>query len=160
METFKAIITENNGIATAYNPDFDMAVDADCVNNAILGLSKSIEETGVAMLKNGENLPKAIDIAITPTQVVAYITTDIETKFKTLESGSVRKNISLPTWMDIRLKTNGIDASALFQEAANKKLEELSNAKPFTQLDSIEALTKYVDDELLKKFAKYYLSQL
>lgn len=54
-----------------------------------------------------------------------YFLTDVYREVQTrLGKQAVRKNISLPEWMDTKLKYLDIDASSLFQEAAMKAIKE------------------------------------
>jgi len=160
MELYKALLTQNEHGYMAYNPDFDMAVDADNVDNAVAGLKRLIEEAGILMLKSGERIPSPVALNIQPNQTAVYFSTDIDSKFKASASSSVRKNISLPSWMDIKLRTNNIDASALFQEAANAKFKEIDDTQPFVNINSLEALKSAVSEDVLKQYVKECVNNL
>lgn len=58
-----------------------------------------------------------------------YLYIDVEREFRIRKNTTVRKNISLPEWMDVRLRETGIDASKLFQNAAIACIEKYANEK-------------------------------
>lgn len=164
MELYKVVINSTPHGYLAVQPEFDLAIDADTIENAVCAMKNQIEQNGVIKLKNGEALPEGIDSQIAKGEYVIYITTDIENKFKESARESVRKNISMPSWMDIQLRRYGVDASKLFQDAAVSYLEKQESRryepreyKPITTLDELE---NNVDKELLQQYTKEYVKKI
>lgn len=53
-----------------------------------------------------------------------YLYINVEREFRIRKNTTVRKNISLPEWMDVRLRETGTDASKLFQNAAEAYIKQ------------------------------------
>ena len=146
-----------------HQPEFDITINADDITAAMNAMRDQIEIKGSLMLRTNQPLPQQSTQLITDVlegrqtnkndTIYGIVHTDIEKKFKESASESVRKNISMPAWMDIQLRYYGVDASKMFQDAATvfieaKKKESLEIPK----ITTLEQLTKYVDEDLLKEY--------
>ena len=131
--------------------DFEINIYGPTLEKALEVLKEAIEQEGVVLLETGENLPKP---STTSDSSVIYIQTDIEHRFKQKSaSNAIRKNVSLPAWMDIELKKYNVDASKLFQEAV---LEYLRKRK-WESITDMNTLKNNVDNDLLEEYGKEYM---
>ena len=154
MQIYKLTVSETKHGILIEQSDFAIAIDADTLENGIRAMKEKIEQEGVLRLRRGECIPESnIDISDTST---IFIQVDIDKKFRDSASQSVRKNISMPEWMDIQLRYYNVDASKLFQDAANAYLEK---KKPITRvkyrpisITSVQELIAQVDKEILDEY--------
>jgi hypothetical protein len=79
----------------------------------------------------------------------AFLWIDMEREYKIRNTSSVRKNITLPEWMDTTLRELGVDASKLFQDAAIKFIMESERSENIT---SVEELEKRVPKDILDQY--------
>lgn len=115
---------------TLYSPAFGIKVDAGLeeLDGAMRALKALIADEAQAKLDKGDFLPADDTLDTSDVEdgcIVMYMETDFKNRFIARTSETVRRNISMPAWMDLRLRRNGIDASRLFQDAAIAKLDEL-----------------------------------
>lgn len=115
------------------SPAFGIQVDApwDALDKATESLKQLMGEEAQKVLDAGEFLPR--DNAFDGDEarngaLVLYLETDFGNRFMARTSDTVRRNISMPAWMDLRLRKHNVDASRLFQDAAAAKLAELEHA--------------------------------
>lgn len=157
MELYQVTVQKTQHGYLTTQSDFGIAIDADTIENAMSAMKNQIEQEGVLRLKNGESLPEAKLILEDGNTI--YVSTDIKKKFKESATESVRKNISMPAWMDIQLRYYGVDASKLFQEAAITYLEkeENKNRKPIT---TINELKEHVSEDLLHQYADECIKEM
>lgn len=158
MELYAVTVRETDHGYLAIQSDFDMAIDADTLDNAIIAMKNQIEQEGSLRMKNNEEIPKPTILEKSEGNII-YVQTDIEKRFKDSATESVRKNISMPAWMDIRLRYYSVDASKLFQDAAISYLDHVEN-KEYKRITTIDELEKNVDESLLKEYAKKYVKEI
>ena len=155
MQVYKLLIAETKHGYLATQPDFDFAIDADTIENAICAARNQIEQLGVLKMKNGEPIPEPkidMDFA-SPNANVVFVNVDIEKKFKDSAAESVRKNISMPSWMDIQLRYYGVDASKMFQEAAQAFLDSKEKKQvEYRAISTVDELIANVDKEVLNEY--------
>lgn len=146
------------------SPAFGIAVDA-CpkdLDNAVHALRTQIAEEAQKRLGQGDFLP-ADDALDTPDDgsVIFYMETDFGNRFIAHSSETVRRNISMPAWMDMRLRRNNIDASRLFQEAAAAKLKELEQVGTNTpNITSVQELKDRCPERVLDMYFKSRMEQI
>lgn len=117
---------------TLCSPAFGVTVDAgeDELDRAVQALRALIADEAQKRLDRGDFLPQddAVDAESLNGGMALYLETDFGNRFAARTSETVRRNISMPAWMDLRLRRNGVDASRLFQEAAAARLSDLERA--------------------------------
>lgn len=155
MQIYTLLITETQHGFLVKQPDFDFAIDADTIENAISAAKRQIEQEGVLMMKNGKQIPepKVYLNFNTGDASRIYVEVDIEKKFKDSATESVRKNISMPSWMDIQLRYYGVDASKMFQEAAQAFLDSKEKKQvEYRAISTVDELIANVDKEVLNEY--------
>lgn len=137
-KAYPIIITKTTGDEepyAVYVPDFDVCTQGTDVANAMYMAEDAISLCGVNMEDNGEKIPEPsnindIDIKASPWSEEA----GIEDEFKTLvavdfdlyrkriRNLSVRRNVTLPSWLDAEASRANINVSAVLQDALRKEL--------------------------------------
>jgi len=75
--------------------------------------------------RKGEELPAPSDFATIKTgenEFVQFVTCDTEFYERFFESKSVRKNVTIPSWLDYAAMKMGLSYSVVLQEALKKRL--------------------------------------
>lgn len=110
-------------------PAFGIVLDAgpDELDGAVAAMKSLMEREAFSILDRGDFLPADEPLPEAPSGPVIYVETDFMGTF-VRKSEAVRRNVSVPGWIDLRLRRNNIDASRLFQDAALEKLAGLEAA--------------------------------
>jgi predicted RNase H-like HicB family nuclease len=122
-----------------YVPDFDTQTQGEDLSDAIYMAEDVISLTGVTLEDDGKKLPYPstaadIDPASSPwhddlvaendivSETVTLVPVDFDLYRKRLKSLSVRRNVSLPAWLDAEAQKAGVNVSAILQDALKEKL--------------------------------------
>ena len=146
-------------------PAFGITVDSgpEEFDKAIQALKVMIADEARQRLFKGEFLPQdtKLDTTCDEKKIIIYMETDFSNRFIAETSETVRRNISMPAWMDLRLRKNGIDASRLFQDAAIKKLNELERTGTgICQITDVNELENICSEEVLNAYFKKRINQM
>lgn len=114
--------TENGWLADC--KAFEIAIDAVELENAIQAVRSECECEALERLMSGQGLPDDTEIDENNPFAV-YFNCAAKEIYEARDNANVRRNISLPAWMDKMLRRANVDASKLFQDAAIAKLKEL-----------------------------------
>lgn len=162
MERYKIIISETDHGLQASCPAFGIAVDAfsDQMDPAVDALCRLMEREAMDRLERGDFLPADEPIETKPGMAVLYVRTDYQDTF-VRKSETVRRNVSIPSWIDVRLRRNNVDASRLFQDAALAKLTELeTTGKGLRKISTISDLKDACVPEVLDKYVMDRVGQM
>lgn len=133
---------------------FDIVVDAgpDGLDDAIGAMKKLMAKEAAARLERGEFLPAEDALDPNGNGLAIYVETDFEATF-VKQSETVRRNISVPAWIDLRLRRNNIDGSRLFQDAALAKLAEMeATGRGLKKIQSLDDLHVACAPEVLDEY--------
>lgn len=107
-------------------PDMDIATQGKSIENAIDMARDAICLTAVDMQEDGKPLPPASEIsAITSDEKCAVITlvdADIAAYKRMLDKRAVRKNVTIPSWLNEAAEAQHINFSAVLQSALMEQL--------------------------------------
>lgn len=125
--TYPAIFhKEGNGYWAEF-PDLQGCQSfGDTLNETIVGAQEALTGYVLTVWEEGLNLPKASEIQEINTDknsFVSLITTDIKNFQKNTKS--VKKTLTLPSWLNDLAMEKGINFSGLLQEAIVKELKIL-----------------------------------
>lgn len=118
-------LVADDGITVTF-PDFDFIVTQGLTIQE--AFEKSEEVLGVGIddyLERGENPPKStniLDIILLPNSYVSLISVDMDEWTKMYSNKSVRKNVTLPAWLNLLAEKENINFSSLLQDALLKKM--------------------------------------
>jgi predicted RNase H-like HicB family nuclease len=139
---YPVIITETKDRKIPYLvhvPDFDTQTQGEDLTDAIYMAADAISLKGVTFEDEGKQLPRPssasdIDAGSSPwhddlitegglvSETVTLVPVDFDLYRKRQKSLSVRRNVSLPAWLDAEAQRAGVNVSAILQEALKEKL--------------------------------------
>lgn len=113
-------------------PDLEILTEGTDIDNAIDMARDAISITLVSMEENNEIIPeptalKEIDISKTTfahmgDSFVSIVDTDTKAYRRKIDTTPVRRNVSLPTWLNDEVNSSGINVSRFLQDALMEKL--------------------------------------
>ena len=131
-------------------PAFGIGVDE--LDGAVDALKALVEREAMVRLDRGDFLPASEALEPGSDRVVMYVDTDFQNQF-VAKSETVRRNVSVPSWIDVRLRRNNIDASRLFQDAALAKLAELeATGRGLRRISDLSMLQDACTEEVLDEY--------
>ncbi len=107
-------------------PDFTISTEGTDITNAIEMARDAISLTGVSMEDRGLPLPKPSPLKSVVVKGSADFVTLVDVDFldyrKQWEKRTVRKNCTLPSWLNTEAEKAGLNFSALLQSAIKAEL--------------------------------------
>lgn len=141
MRSYRIDVRETEHGWLAECAAFGAAVDAAELMNAVDGVRLECEDIARRMLMEGRALPADEPLGPGWSGKALYFRTAVQEEYEAGNQAPVRRNVSMPAWLDRMLRKNNIDASRLFQDAAMAKLAELERARGgFTRIASVSDL--------------------
>lgn len=120
------IIPTNKNDYFVQIPDMDTATQGDSIENAIDMARDAISLMAVDMLEDGKELPPASKLSdFNPKEENAILTlvdADITAYKRMLDKRSVRKNVTIPSWLNEAAEAKNINFSAVLQNALKEQL--------------------------------------
>ncbi len=111
-------------------PDMDIITEADSFADAIEMARDAIGLTGISMEDYGDTLPEPSSqkIAIKKVQeesdvidfskgILTYVDVNFSEYRKKVDTKTVRRNVTLPSWLNYEAEKAGINVSRILQEA-------------------------------------------
>ncbi|MDR0852912.1 MAG: type II toxin-antitoxin system HicB family antitoxin [Clostridiales Family XIII bacterium] len=140
-EIYTVIITETTDKKMpylVYVPDFDVVTEGKDLNDALYMAEDIISLCGVDYEDDGKFIPTptaidSIDMSVShwadvcePSEIITEFKTLVPVDFdlyrKKLQNTAVRRNVSLPAWLDAEASKAGINVSAVLQNALKAEL--------------------------------------
>ncbi|MDR2366447.1 MAG: type II toxin-antitoxin system CcdA family antitoxin [Zoogloeaceae bacterium] len=119
----------------AYSPDFDRMTQGESLPDALEMAADLIETLAAEREDSGESLPDASPLSAIDGEawakrnapdyqsvVTTLVIADLEAQRLKRRHLSVRRNVSLPAWLDEQAKKSGINVSAVLTDALKKEL--------------------------------------
>lgn len=135
IKVYPILITENNGTFLVYVPDMDIYTEGHDMVDAVSMARDAIGFKGIAMEDEQIELPepsdyshavtlakKNADIYDYSTGIPTMIDVDFTAYRRKASNKSVRRNVTLPGWLDFEAEKDGINFSRVLQEALMTKL--------------------------------------
>ena len=125
-EACQVIFTKKkNGTYLVEVPDLDCITEGKSMNDAINMARDAIGLKGIDMEDNGQKIPKAsktIDIKKgifygKGDTIISYVDVDFDDYRKSIDNKIVRRNVSLPNWMDRAAEREKLNVSKILQDA-------------------------------------------
>ena len=124
-KVYPVVFTQLPDGYTAYVPDFDIDTQGDDLAHAISMARDAIGLMGIDMQDDKKALPKpspAEAIAVKPGEVISLVDIDFASYRRAHERRTVRRNVSLPSWLNEEADRAGINVSAVLQTALKQEL--------------------------------------
>ncbi|MGN1456991.1 MAG: type II toxin-antitoxin system HicB family antitoxin [Acutalibacteraceae bacterium] len=118
------LIHDNDGYLVKI-PDFDFMTQGENIPDAIDMARDAISLMGVQYQDEKKELPQPsqpYDISHSENEIITLVDVDFQAYRKMLENRSVRKNCTIPAWLNTIAEKNNINFSAVLQAALMEKL--------------------------------------
>ena len=123
---YPVILTKGEKYIVVYIPDFNINTQGKDYIEAIEMARDAIGMMGIDFEDDGKALPEPSDVNKVLEEAESNIVTLVDVDFteyrRKNEMKTVRRNVSLPSWLDLEAQKAGINLSALFQVALKKEL--------------------------------------
>ena len=124
---YPIIISKGKKFVVVYVPDFDIGTQGVDYADAIEMARDAIGLTGIDMEDDNEHLPAPSDVfGITldsPESFVSLVDVDFAEYRRKHDNRSVRRNITLPAWLDAAASESKINVSGVTQTALKELLQ-------------------------------------
>lgn len=108
----------------AYVPDLQINTQGEDLAEAITMARDAIGLIGIDMEDDGKALPAPSDrVDHDPTAIVSLVDVDLTAYRRANERRTVRRNVSLPSWLNTAADEAGINVSAVLQAALKQQLD-------------------------------------
>ncbi|MCM1441703.1 MAG: type II toxin-antitoxin system HicB family antitoxin [Roseburia sp.] len=108
-----------------YIPDFDINTEGTSLDDALYMARDAIGLVGICMEDDGKAIPAASELkpACESNQLTALIDIDFAAYREKNENRAVRKNCTIPAWLDKKATAQGVNFSAVLQKALLEVVE-------------------------------------
>lgn len=107
-------------------PDMDIATQGNSIENAIDMARDAICLTAVDMQEDGKQLPLASELSAIKSDeegaIITLVDADVAAYKRMLDKRSVRKNVTIPCWLNEAAEARHINFSAVLQAALIEQL--------------------------------------
>ncbi|MCC8156338.1 MAG: type II toxin-antitoxin system HicB family antitoxin [Oscillospiraceae bacterium] len=107
-------------------PDFNINTEGDSLTEAIEMARDAIGLMGIDMEDDKKTIPSpsAVDSIITEGagDVVTLVDVDFTEYRRKHDLRTVRRNVSIPSWLDFEAERSGVNVSAILQKALKQEL--------------------------------------
>lgn len=124
-EAYPIIISEESDGYYVSIPDFNIATQGSSIADSISMARDAIGLMGIDMEDDGKDLPKPGSSNITPNKndIVTLVDVDFIEYRKRVDNRSVKKNCTIPYWLNVEAEKAGIIFSKVLQEALQNILK-------------------------------------
>jgi predicted RNase H-like HicB family nuclease len=121
---YPAVFTKlSEGGYMAYVPDFKINTQGETLADAIAMARDAISLVGIDMEDDGRPLPQpSAHVECTADDIVSMVDADLSAYRRAIEKQPVRRNVSLPSWLNAAADEAGINVSAVLQRALKQEL--------------------------------------
>ncbi len=121
---FVVLTPAQNGGYVGYVPDFQVNTEGTSLLNAIEMARDAIAMTGCYRQDQGEPLPVPAKLSpvCDPSQVCALVDVDFDAYRRATENRVVRRNVTLPSWLNVEAERAGLNVSGVLQDALKARL--------------------------------------
>lgn len=131
---YPIIMTPGKEFVVVYVPDFNINTQGEDFPNAMEMARDAIGLMGMDMQDDGEPLPKASSLAeiqagAPPEGVVSLVDVDFSEYRRKNDMRTVKKNCTIPSWLNFEAERAGINFSATLQMALKKELHITEGAR-------------------------------
>lgn len=123
-EAYPVLISKENDGYYVSIPDFDIATQGTDLADSISMARDAIGLMGIDMEDDGKPIPKPNSVKFQPNEkdIVTLVDVDFTEYRKKVDNRAVKKNCTIPYWLNTEAEKAGINFSKVLQEALMKKL--------------------------------------
>lgn len=124
--SYPVILTPDKVGYIVYIPDFNINTEGNTLTEAIEMARDAIGIVGIDMEDDKKPLPVPSEIAAvakeTEKDIVTLVDVDFTEYRRQNDMRTVRRNVTLPSWLDFEAKKSGVNVSAILQKALKQEL--------------------------------------
>jgi predicted RNase H-like HicB family nuclease len=124
---YPVIFTQiEDGWYLASAPDFPLNTQGESLADAIFMARDAIGLMGISLQDDGTQLPNPSapeDLLHEPNALISMVDIDFDTYRRANDQRAVRRNVSLPCWLNEAAERAGLNVSAVLQSALKQKLK-------------------------------------
>lgn len=124
--SYPVILTPCEGGYVVYIPDFNINTEGKTITDALEMAKDAIGIIGIELEDRKEALPMPADIKSVAKEneddIVSLVAVDFTEYRRKNDMRSVRRNVTLPSWLDFEAEKSGINVSAILQRALKQEL--------------------------------------
>lgn len=124
--TYPIVLTPVKVGYVVYIPDFDINTEGNSLTDAIEMARDAIGLMGIVMEDDKEVIPAPSEMSAvtkeTKNDIVTLVDVDFTEYRKQNDMRAVRRNVTLPSWLDYEARKSGLNVSALLQKALKQEL--------------------------------------
>lgn len=108
---------------TSYVPDFEINSQGDDLAEAIENARDAMGIIGIDREDDGKALPEPSEsVEHEPGEIVSFVDVDFTEYRRQNDMRTVRRNVSLPSWLNTEAEKAGLNVSAVLQNALKQEL--------------------------------------
>lgn len=112
-----------NGGYMAYVPDLEINTSGTDLADTIHMARDAIGVVGIDMEDDGKPFPPpSVDVPHETGEIVSLVDVDLTIYRRSVEKKTVRRNVSLPAWLNNAAEEAGLNVSAVLQNALKQQL--------------------------------------
>lgn len=123
---YPVILTPSDKTVLAYFPDFDTGTEGADIADAIDMSADAIGLLGITIEDEGKPIPEPTPIADVrkenESDIVTLVSVDFTEYRRKNDTRAVRRNVSLPAWLDEAARSANINVSSILAAALKKEL--------------------------------------
>lgn len=123
---YPVILTQGKKFIVAYIPDFDINTQGKDYAEAIEMARDAIGITGIDMEDDNESIPAPSELSAintaAPSDIVTLVDVDFAEYRRKNDMRAVKKNCTIPSWLNFEAEKAGVNFSAVLQAALKKEL--------------------------------------
>ena len=123
---YPIIMTQEEKYVVVYIPDFNTNTEGTDIADAMEMARDAIGLLGIDMEDDHEKIPapSALKdvVGANPEGIVTLVDVDFDEYRKANDMRTVRRNVSLPNWLNVKADQSGINVSAVLQKALKAEL--------------------------------------
>lgn len=124
---YPIVMTQGEEFIVVFIPDFNINTQGKDIPEAIEMARDAIGVIGIDMEDDGEALPEPSDFEksrteIQPNDIISLVDVDFEEYRRKNDMRAVKKNCTIPSWLNFEAERAGINFSAVLQAALKNEL--------------------------------------
>ena len=126
-EAYPVILSQGKNFIVVYIPDFEINTQGKDIAQAIEMARDAIGIMGIDMEDDGESLPAPTPVSEIRTDsdsdIVTLVDVDFQEYRRKNDMRAVKKNCTIPSWLNFEAEKAGINFSALLTAALKRELK-------------------------------------
>ena len=126
-KAYPVVMTQGKEFVVVFIPDFNINTQGKDIPDAIEMARDAIGLMGIDMQDEGEALPNASSLANVQAEapsggIVSLVDVDFAEYRRKNDMRAVKKNCTIPSWLNFEAERAGVNLSAVLQAALKKEL--------------------------------------